>query len=225
MSLIRIAIMIVLLISIRNCDPGMPPFVDSLLAGPTATSRDDSVSEEKSAPSTSTPPAVEKELVQNGTALEPAVRESITTSQRTIEADEKRLDALKQEVADPDGEYNQAQKAFKDTDSQLTEKKQQLEELEKEKGETEAAPLRAEVKTLDTSWTLAKDRLQLATKERQTLQAKTVALEQKIQQDRKALLRLIGGDRPASPPATPSDAGSPNEVKEGQATPAKALIK
>lgn len=224
MSLIRIAIMIFLLMSIRNCDPGMPPMVDSLLASPTATSRDDSVSEEKSAPPTNEATAADKELAQNDPALEPAVREGIATSQRTIEADEKRLDALKQELADPDGEYNQAQKAFKDIDTQLNEKKQQLEELEKEKGEAEAAPLRAEVKTLDTSWKLAKDRLQLATKERQTLQAKMVALEQKIQQDRKALLRLIGGERPSALPAEPatpattSDTGSPNEAKEGPAT-------
>lgn len=125
----------------------------------------------------------------------PSDAEQISQIRRTVEAGQKRLEALIAEHNDPKGEYAEAEAEFQRLDEDLERKKKALQGLhddgtaEKTKAR---ARLQAEITALEKSRGLAKDRFDLAIEERKTLKEQIATLEEKIQRDREALDHLTG---------------------------------
>jgi small conductance mechanosensitive channel len=152
--------------------------------------------------------------------------ERIARLQRTIEDNEQRLNELKARVDDPQGDYAKAEAEFSTLDKDLEARKKDLQKLQSEDRTDDAAALQTELEDLQKRRNLAKDRFDLAIKERKTLQEQIVTLEQKLTQDREALNKLksspatqpaaVPGQAPTTTPAQPQ----PAQPEAGQPAPA-----
>lgn len=160
--------------------------------------------------------------------------ERIVRLRRTIEENEKRLKELRDKLNDPQGEYFLAEAEFQALDEELKSKTRALEKLKAEGKADQAAALQADVDALTQRWTLAKERFDLAIRERKTLQEQVVTLEQKNAQDREALNKLLAlpttqptvGPAPAGPATGPvepppgaTEAAHPAATQPAPATP------
>lgn len=152
-----------------------------------------------------TPPANGSAEVADQSPAKQSDAERITRLQRTIEDDEKLLKELNAKLDDPEGEYSKAEAEFKSLDEELEAKRQELQGLKDEGKADQAAALQAEIEPLQQRWKLSKDRFDLAIQEHKTLQEQIGTLQQKIQQDREALNKLL------APPAT-QPAAAPSET-------------
>jgi small-conductance mechanosensitive channel/predicted nucleic acid-binding Zn-ribbon protein len=124
--------------------------------------------------------------------------EKIARLQRTIDESRTQLDALRSKLDDPDSEYANAQAEFTALDGEFERKKKDLQNLREGGSKEPVTALETEVQELEAQWKLAKDRFDLAIKERKALQQQLAALEQKIQKDTDALKRLRGEPEPAA---------------------------
>jgi small conductance mechanosensitive channel len=115
--------------------------------------------------------------------------EKITRLERYIEEDQKQLAAIKKHLEDPNSEYRRAEAAFKMLDEILLKQKNNEAQLRKE-GKIEEADALVELKR---QWRLAHDRFELAIQERKALQEKAKSLPGKIERQRKALDKIVGG--------------------------------
>lgn len=138
--------------------------------------------------------------------------ERIARIERSVEADEKRMLALKASLTDPNGEYAQAEAAFRQLDAERAQHHQQLKAAE-ESGSTETwAHMKEASAALEKKWQLAKERFDLAIGERKAAQDSIGTLERKIHGGREILAKLRG-EKPivepaqaAAPAAAPHDA-------------------
>lgn len=150
--------------------------------------------------------------------------EQITRLQRTIAADEKRIEELRCDIADPTSEYYQAEAEFRDLDDRLKTEKDEL-TTANETGDAEAATkVKAAIAETEKKRQLARSRFDLAIQTRKTLQEQMAVLEKKVQQDKLALDKLTGHEPAASPakpvseptsPPTPLLAEAPPPVETG----------
>lgn len=149
----------------------------------------------------------------------PSEAEQIARLQRGIEADRKKLTELQAKLEDPQSEYTKADGGFREIDAQLEAQKKKVNELQ-ESGQAATAEA-AELEDLQTRWKLAKDRFDLAIRERKTLQEQIATLETKIRQDQAALDKLTGAAKPEPPTTQPAaePAAGPQPAAE-QAPPA-----
>lgn len=134
--------------------------------------------------------------------------EKIARLQRTIESSEKQLEQIKRQLDAPDSEYKRAAQAFQELDGSLNAKKKQREQLEKAGKTVEAAELGKVIDDVRKQWEKARDRFNLAIEERKTLQEKLATLPAKMEREKKALQRLLGGSAPPNfvgPPEPPRD--------------------
>ncbi len=132
--------------------------------------------------------------------------ERISRLERSIEADDKRLLALRASLTDPSGEYAQAEATFRQFDAERSQRQQQLKEAE-EFGTTENwARLQDTASALEKKWQLAKERFDLAIAERKAAQDSLGTLERKLASDRETLARLRGEKDHAEVAATPHPA-------------------
>lgn len=115
--------------------------------------------------------------------------EKVASLRNSLEEDQRTLKKLADQLADPRSEYEQAQQAFRQIDRQVVEKTR---ELQKRRDQPDAAQFAEELKTLEKPRQLAKDRFDLAIKDRKSLQLKVATLEQKIATDKTALDKLTG---------------------------------
>jgi small conductance mechanosensitive channel len=115
--------------------------------------------------------------------------EKIARLQRYIEEDQKQLDAINKQLNNPSSEYRVAEAAFKMLDELLLKQKSSEVQLRKE-GKIAEADALVELKR---QWQLAHDRFELAIQERKALQEKAKALPGKIERQRKALEKIVGG--------------------------------
>ena len=137
--------------------------------------------------------------------------ERIARLDRSVESDEKRIGELKASLNDPDSDYVAAEAEFEQLDAQLLDKKKQLDDLKKVPDPDKSRLAQTELAALEKKWELARQRFELAIRERKALQESIAALEQKLTSDRQALEELRD-------PKGPDAAGAPtNDSKPGHA--------
>jgi moderate conductance mechanosensitive channel len=162
--------------------------------------------------------ASEKTNASQQTSGTPSEAERIARLDRSLQSDEKRLTELKASLANPDREYADAEAEFEQLDAQLAEKRKQS--AGRANPETSKDPRKRpdEISTIEKKWTLARDRFELAVRERKAMQESASALEQKIDRDRQALAELRGATPVVAPaivaePAVETDSGGPSPVR------------
>ncbi|MFO0840141.1 MAG: mechanosensitive ion channel [Phycisphaerae bacterium] len=146
----------------------------------------------------------------------PTDAEKIARLQRSIDESTRQVTELNATLNDPASEFAQAEAAFTELDRQLTEAKAAAEQA----GDGDAASrqeLLEKLGELEAKHKLAKDRFDLAIRERKTLQEQIKTLQRKVAQDTDALKKLKGEQPPATQPATQTPQGPP-----GVPTPADA---
>jgi small conductance mechanosensitive channel len=130
--------------------------------------------------------------------------EQITRLQRTIAADQKRIEELRSEIADPTSDYHQAETEFRGLDDRLSAEKNELTKANDTGDSETATKLKSSVAETEKKRQLARARFDLAIQTRKTLQEQMAVLEKKNQQDKLALDKLTG-DEPTA--ATPKPTG------------------
>ncbi|MCP4593218.1 MAG: mechanosensitive ion channel [bacterium] len=172
-----------------------------LLAGMVARASDDQ-------------PAAEERAAQTGAvdaatqgSEGPSAAERILRLEQSIAETETELAELKAGQDDPQDEYALAKSEFTELDAKVKEREGVL----TEHGDAaEADSARAELDGLRKSWDLAKERVDLALRERTTVQEKIKTLALKLEQDRAAIQRLETPPTSASQPA----AAQPGSIDE-----------
>jgi len=123
--------------------------------------------------------------------------ERIARLQRTVDESRAQLDGLRARLDDPEGEYAQAETEFTSLDREL-EQERKSQDLRADGAEEPVTARETDATALEAKWRLAKDRFDLAIKERKTLQQQFAVLEQKIQKDVDALKKLKGETEPSA---------------------------
>lgn len=144
----------------------------------------------------------------------PSDAERVARLQRSIDESTREVEALTAGLNDPKSDFAQAELAFTELDAQLAELKKQT-DLAGDSDESRRTELQKELSELEAKHKLAKDRFDLAIRERKTVQEQIKTLQQKIAQDGEALSKLKGDNPSASQPAT---AAPPIVVDEAPAT-------
>ncbi len=148
---------------------------------------------------------------------QPSDAERIAALNRTIAAEEERVQEMQAELDSPDSEYRKAEREFQEIDHELEQKRESLAKFKAEGQAAAAAQLDKEIKTLEKDRKLAKDRFDLAIEERKALRDEMTTLAKKIQKDRAALDELSG----AAPKESASDdTGDANKPKHKDESPA-----
>ncbi|WP_425616785.1 mechanosensitive ion channel domain-containing protein [Anatilimnocola sp. NA78] len=140
--------------------------------------------------------------------------EQITRLQRTIASDDKRVEELRCEFADPTNEYYKAEAEFRALEERFTEEKVALAKLLDFGADDDAAKLKLAMLDTEKNWKLARERFDLAIQTRKTLQEQIAVLEKKLQQDRQALDKLTSSEPIIATPAKPTVETNPTTPKE-----------
>lgn len=193
----------ILILFLSHCTP-----TNSIPAVPKA------VPAAKPAPATKPAPVAQ----QPGENLTDA--EKVSRLQRGMDADRKEIEALMQQMDDPESEYQKGLMEFQKLETRLEEQKKALEQAKQKGDKTCATELEKSLPELQKQWQLAKDRSNLLLEERKTVQQKIAALNDKIQQDQKALDQLTGKPAPApmTKPTQEPTATPPNEAAKPEAS-------
>ncbi len=151
----------------------------------------------------------------------PTDAEKIARLQRTIEESNAQIATLTVKLNDPESEFQQAQAAFAELDLRLAELKKSLNSPELRDPERRG-PLERDRAELEPKHALAKQRFDLAIRERKMLQEQIATLLQKAQQDNDALRKLMGETPATSQPAAESAAGAGMPAGVGAPAPTAA---
>jgi small conductance mechanosensitive channel len=145
-------------------------------------------------------------------SLSPAER--IAKLGQVLDKDQKELERLQAQLNDPNGEYARAEAEFMSLDARRsTLRKKIIQELDGG-GKTEGAgKLGEEDKDLETNWSKARDRFNLAIQERGIIREKVAVVQQRIGQEMQYLARI-------QDPHSEAKKSSPND--KAQAVPAAA---
>ncbi len=122
----------------------------------------------------------------------PTDAEKIARLQRSIDGDTRVLQDLREKLNAPDSEYAQAEREFTSIDGHVERTSKELEQHAASQPQETQDTLQAELRALETKHKLAKDRFDLAIRERKVLQEQVATLEKKVQQDQAALRKLKG---------------------------------
>jgi moderate conductance mechanosensitive channel len=147
------------------------------------------------------PPASQTPGAPEHASPAPSDAERIARLARSLQSDEKRLSELKASLGQPDGEYGDAEAEFEQLDAQLIEQKKHLQQPGKSSAQTDDGAPRDEIAALEKKWALARDRFELAIRERKAMRESVTALDQKLDRDRQAIEELRG----AAPSAGTAD--------------------
>ncbi|HEY2251669.1 MAG TPA: hypothetical protein VGH74_11435, partial [Planctomycetaceae bacterium] len=129
----------------------------------------------------------------------------ISRLQRTLDSDEKHLAELRDDLASLEKEYAEADDDFKQLDTQLEADKRQSVK------QTDAAAKPTAAKELAQKWDLARQRFELAIRQRKALQKSIATLEAKTKTDRSALQQLLKAVDSATDPSESRPAVSDTE--------------
>ncbi|MEK6799989.1 MAG: mechanosensitive ion channel domain-containing protein [Planctomycetota bacterium] len=119
--------------------------------------------------------------------------ERIARLQRTIDETEQEIAGIRKVMSDPKSDFKKAESAFADIDGDYQQRKTEFDRLRDEGKRDQAAKVEAELGDLEKRWSLAKERFDLAIKERRATQDKLLELEARLQQDREVLAKLTAG--------------------------------
>ncbi|MCG3129106.1 MAG: Chromosome partition protein Smc [Phycisphaerae bacterium] len=125
----------------------------------------------------------------------PTDAEKIARLQRAIDDSTRQVEKLRAQLSDPASEFAQAESAFAKLDQQLQEARKAL-AASGDGDDGRARQRQSELNDLQPKHKLAKDRFDLAIRERKTLQEQIATLQQKILQDTDALKKLKGEHGP-----------------------------
>ena len=142
--------------------------------------------------------------------------EQIIRLQKLLEADTRDLEKVKQELADPRNDYQQAEDALKQVETALKQKRAELDKL-KQDPKADTAKLDSEIAALEKQRTLGRERVDVAQKERKILEERSALLTVKIEKTQRAIALLQG-----APPALTKEAAPNPAQKAAPKTPAKA---
>lgn len=139
-------------------------------------------------------------------------RDSIKQATLAIEKIEKRL-------ADPEGEYHKAEADFAALNSMLKNLKAMAAKLRMEGKTKEAESIEATLTGIQENWQLAKDRFDIAIRQKKASQDSITGLKERIVADQKLLDRLEGNEKPApktdpSVPPVPAQPGNPTSPEK-----------
>ena len=135
-------------------------------------------------------------------APEVSQAERITSLEKAIEEDTRRIEELRAEAADPMSEYRLAEAQFKEFDERLAAARMELARVT-EIGDPAAIEAQAKgVGEAEKPRSRARERFDLAIESRKTSQEQLAALEAKRTKNRVVLERLLGG--PSDPAAVPT---------------------
>ena len=139
--------------------------------------------------------------VSNGAPEKLSEAERIARFQRSIGETQQQLEEMGAKVNDPKSEYKKAETEFTELDRKYEDTRKSLQKLKDEGRGEEVGVLASELLDIEKRRTLARERFDLAIKERKGLQEQISTLEQKLQQDQDALNKLLGvqSPKPAAP--------------------------
>lgn len=130
----------------------------------------------------------------------------IARLQRGIDENGKQIAELKRRLEDPKSEYALSEAEFSALDKEHEAKRAALAEAQQRSDATAITSLEKQISDLAPKRQLARERFDLAIKERKAVQEQITALEAKLQGDTAALLKLKGEAPPASQPSVkPAD--------------------
>ncbi|HEY2784107.1 MAG TPA: mechanosensitive ion channel domain-containing protein [Fimbriiglobus sp.] len=156
-------------------------------------------------PSTSVPSkATDAEKIANG-------RESVKQAKNALEK-------LQKQVDDPAGEYHKAEADFESLNEKLKTLKMTAAKLRKEGKESEAVKAEAGLPGLQEDWKLAKDRFDIAIRQKKAILETIAGLKERIASDTKRLDRLEGK---TPPPEKPVPAEKPTTTSPAPSVPAQ----
>jgi small conductance mechanosensitive channel len=147
--------------------------------------------------------------------------ERITRLRSTIAQGQEAIQKMQAQLDDPDGEYYQAEAEFQALDKKVKAAQAAVAVLKAEGKADEAAKADEALNPLREEWKLARDRFDLAIRQRKATQETLAALKQRVEQEQKQLDRLEGkippktanptpaDPPPASPPSSPAPADPP----------------
>lgn len=191
-------------------------FLGGLLAGISATAGQ----EQPGTRPAGAHPAARVEPGEGGKAGSeaPSDAERIARLQRSIDESTRQVKELSAKLNDPASEFKQAESTFVGLDRRLAAMKKDLETAGQEGDETRRQKVERQLGDLETKHKLAKDRFDLAIRERKTRQEQVKTLQQKIQQDTDALKKLMG-EKPAAA-TQPAAEAAPSVPPAAAAAPA-----
>jgi len=141
--------------------------------------------------------------------------ERLTRLQRAIDEASELIDHARRQLSDPESEYAKAEKEFQEIDRQR-ESTRNGGRVGGDASSSQPTDLSNEdLAAIEKKWRLAKDRFELAIKERKALKEQIETLETKLQGDREALRRLKGEDQ-ATTTQPASDSGKPVPTENGK---------
>lgn len=147
--------------------------------------------------------------VSNGAPEKLSEAERIARLQRSIDETQRQLDEMRAKVNDPKSEYKKAEAEFTEFDHKYEDTRKNLQKLKDEGRGEKVGSLESDLLDIEKRRALARERFDLAIKERKGLQEQITTLEQKLQQDQDALNRLFGVQSPKSAaPITGDTAGA-----------------
>lgn len=153
--------------------------------------------------------------------------EKIARANRLIETGKADLKTLEAELLDPDSEYARAEKEFQELDEKFKGLTKEIETLKADNHLEDAAKKETELGTLKPDWETARDRFDLAIRQRKTVMEKIGALKAQIQRGQQWLATLEGTstepENPpnSTPPATALTKTPPTTETTPAATPAE----
>lgn len=145
--------------------------------------------------------------------------ERVSRIQKGIDDTGAQLTQLREGMSDPKGEYKKAEAEFSDLDGQFEAAKKEIQRLRAE-GSVDVSAKEAALADLEKRRTLAKERFDLAIRERKGTQDKIALLEQKLQQDKDALNKLLGV--PEAKQAAPAPENKEAALPSATGTPAES---
>jgi moderate conductance mechanosensitive channel len=178
---------------------------------PTPAPQKDQADPKKAAPQDEKKAADKKEAVSEA--------DQIIRLQKFLEIDTKTLEKSKQALDDPKNEYHQAEDAFKKLESSLDLKRTELQKLKTKEPKVDTAKLESEVAALAKQSVLARERFEVAIKERKIEQERSALLAVKIEKTRRAIALLQG-----APPAGVKEAAPAPGTSAVPAAPAKVEL-
>ncbi len=130
--------------------------------------------------------------------------EKIANAQDSIKQATLALEKIQKRLDDPEGEYTKAEADFGGLNVKLKEAEAMVVKLRKDGKEAEAKALEATLPALQADWQLAKERFDIAIRQKKASLEAIEALKQRIASDQQLLNRLEGKEPPKTTPAPPT---------------------
>ena len=152
-------------------------------------------------------------------ASTPTRAELVTQLDRSIAADSERLEQARAELNDPQGEYYQSEKLFRECDELLKAKKMEAGKTSPEES-VRLTELNSTIADMEKKWLLARQGFDLSIEKRRTIQEQVSAIEEKLKKNKDAAAKLLGAS--ASPPEVTAAAPLPPVTVQAETPPSNS---